>query len=291
MSRMKNPEPAIASAETIDFKGLPAIRLTTPDGAIAVITLYGGQVVSWVSADGRERLYLSERSRFGGGHAIRGGIPVIFPQFADTGPLPKHGFARHSNWELVSARHDKGYACTTLRLTDSEATRALWPHAFVAELTVMIEGNRLDVEFEVENTGTEAFSFTAALHSYFSVAKANMCQVQGLDGVCYLDRVDGGTLKREDGEALILDREVDRVYLDVSKPLLLWEPARHLAIEAEGFPDVVVWNPWIDKSAALDDMPPAGYRQMLCIEAAAVARPVELEAGAVWFGRQTAISV
>lgn len=291
MARMKNPEKPVSSAETIDFKGLPAVRLTTQGGASAVITLYGAQVVSWVSADGRERLYLSERSRFGEGRAIRGGIPVVFPQFADRGPLPRHGFARTAEWTLLSARHDKGYACATFRLADSEKTRAIWPHAFVAELTVMIEGNRLDVEFEVENTGAEAFAFTAALHSYFSVAKANMCQMQGLDDVCYLDMADGGALKREDGEALILDREVDRVYLDVSKPLLLWEPARHLAIEAEGFPDVVVWNPWIEKSAALDDMPPAGYRQMLCVEAAAIGRPVELAAGELWSGRQTAISL
>lgn len=291
IGRMKNPKSFIASAENIDFNGLPAVRLTTPAGAAAVITLYGAQLVSWLSADGRERLYLSEKARFESGHPIRGGIPVVFPQFADNGPLPRHGFARTSLWELVNARHEKNYACATLRLTDSEATRALWPHAFVAELTVMIEGNRLDVEFELENTGGEAFSFAAALHSYFSVAKANSCQLQGLDGVCYLDKTDGGKLKREDGETLLLDEEVDRVYLDVSKPLLLWEPARHLAIESEGFSDVVVWNPWIDKCAALDDMPPDGYRQMICIEAAAVARPVELAPGELWSGRQTAISL
>lgn len=288
---MKNPEKPIASTELIDFNGLPAVRLATAGGAVAVVTLYGAQLVSWVSADGRERLYLSELSRFGNGQAIRGGIPVIFPQFADSGPLPRHGFARTSTWALASSRHDKGYACATLRLTDSDATRVLWPHAFVAELTVMIEGNRLDVEFEVENTGTEALVFSAALHSYFSVAKANMCQLQGLDDVCYLDRGDGGKLKREDGETLILDGEVDRIYLDVSKPLLLWEPARQLAIEAEGFPDVVVWNPWIEKSTMLDDMPPTGYRQMLCVEAAVIGRPVELAVGGVWFGRQTAISL
>jgi glucose-6-phosphate 1-epimerase len=291
MARMKNPKSFIASAETIDFHGLPAVSLITPAGATAVITLHGGQLVSWQAADGRERLYLSERSRFKPGQPIRGGIPVIFPQFADGGALPRHGFARTSTWELVSARHEKNYACATLRLTDCDATRAIWPHAFVAELTVMIEGNRLDVEFEVENTGADAFSFSAALHSYFSVASANNCQLQGLDGVCYLDQTAGGKLKREEGETLLLQEEVDRIYLDVGKPLLLWEPARHLAIEAEGFPDVVVWNPWLEKCAALDDMPPDGYRQMICIEAAAVAQPVALEAGGVWSGRQTAISL
>jgi glucose-6-phosphate 1-epimerase len=288
---MKTPKTGLASAETINFNGLPAIRLSTTDGALAVITLYGAQLVSWIPVDGRERLYLSELSRFGQGQAIRGGIPVIFPQFSTTGPLPRHGFARTMDWTLISARHEQAYASATLRLSDSDATRAIWPHAFVAELTVMIEHNRLDIELEVENTGAEAFAFTAALHSYFSVAKANMCSLQGLDGVCYLDKTDGGALKREDGEALIFDRELDRVYLDASQPLLLWEPARHLSIEAEGFPDVVVWNPWLEKCALMDDMPPAGYRQMICVEAAAVGRPVELPAGERWFGRQTAISL
>lgn len=291
MARMKNPTPPAACAALSEFNGLPAVCLTTAAGAAAVITLYGAHLVSWKAADGRERLYLSERSRFGAGHAIRGGVPVIFPQFADGGPLPRHGFARTAEWTLVDARHDKGYACATLRLADSAATRAIWPHPFVAELTVMIEGKRLDIELEVENTGAEAFAFSAALHSYFSIAQANMCSVQGLDGVCYEDRTEPGELKREDGEALFVDREIDRVYRDVGKPLLLWEPERHLAIEAEGFPDVVVWNPWIARCAALDDMPPDGYRRMLCIEAAAVAKPVELAAGESWFGRQTAIAL
>lgn len=291
MCRMKNQKIPSASAEMTDFNGLPAVRLVTSGGAVAVIALHGAQLVSWIPAGGRERLYLSERSRFAPGQAIRGGIPVIFPQFADDGPLPRHGFARTGSWTLVNMRQEKGYACATLRLTDSEETRAIWPHAFAAELTVMIEGARLDVEFEVENTGAEAFSFTAALHSYFSVAKADMCRLQGLDGSYYLDRSDGGKRRREDREALFFEAEVDRIYLNVRKPLLLWEPARSLAIEAEGFPDVVVWNPWLDKGAMLADMPPAGYRQMLCVEAAAAGRPVDLAAGGVWFGRQTAIAL
>jgi glucose-6-phosphate 1-epimerase len=277
---------------------------------VAVITLHGAHVVSWIPAGAGERLYLSERSRFEAGRAIRGGIPVIFPQFGDGGPLqipagsssvarPKgekrlgvrHGFARISTWTLVGTRQDKGFACATLRLTDSEETRAIWPHAFAAELSVMIEGKRLDVEFEVENTGGEGFAFNAALHSYFSVAKTDMCRLQGLEGRHYLDQLDGGKYRCEDNEALSFDDEVDRIYLSVRKPLLLWEPARHLAIEAEGFPEVVVWNPWQDKCAAMDDMPPMGFRQMLCVEAATVVRPVELAAGERWLGRQTAIAL
>jgi len=297
MWRMKTPTPA---SELIDFHGLPAVRLATPDGAQAIATLHGAHLVSWTPVGGGERLYLSERSRFAASHAIRGGVPVIFPQFGDGGPLQgprtspsgmRHGFARLSSWTLLDTRHDKDYACATFRLTDSEATRAIWPHAFAAELTVMIEGKRLDVEFEVENTGSEPFSFAAALHSYFSVAKADMCSLQGLEDCHYLDRLDGGKYKHEDSEALSFDDEIDRIYLAARKPLLLWEPARHLAIEADGFPDVVVWNPWQDKCAAMDDMPPLGFRQMLCVEAAAVGQPLELAVGEQWCGRQTAIAL
>lgn len=282
---------ATPAPENMDFHGLPAVRIVSRDGAAAVITRHGGQLVSWIPAGGRERLFLSERSRFAAGQAIRGGVPVIFPQFADAGPLPRHGFARTAEWTLLDARAGESYACATLRLTDSAVTRALWPHAFVAELTVMIEGKRLDIEFEVENSGTEGFSFTAALHSYFNVARADMCRVQGLEGLNYIDRVDGGKRKREDAEALHFEDEIDRVYLRADKPLLLWEPARSLAIEAEGFPDVVLWNPWEKKGAALPDMTPRGFRDMLCIEAAAVAQPLVLAAGQRWFGRQTAIAL
>src|SRR5512146_3353582 len=73
---------------------LPKVILHGPDGAQAEVYLHGAQVTSWKAADGLERLFLSERSDFLPGSAIRGGVPVIFPQFNELGPLIKHGFAR-----------------------------------------------------------------------------------------------------------------------------------------------------------------------------------------------------
>jgi glucose-6-phosphate 1-epimerase len=46
-------------------------------------------------------IFLSERAKFCHGTAISGGILVCFPQFADEGPLLKHGFARISVWKLL----------------------------------------------------------------------------------------------------------------------------------------------------------------------------------------------
>lgn len=280
-----------AGIENLEFNGRPALRLTTGSGASALLSLHGAQLLSWMPLPGSERLYLSEQAHFGEGQAIRGGVPVVFPQFGERGSLPRHGFARTCLWSVSDQRQDGNYACATLRLNDCAATRALWPHAFAVELTVMIEGKRLDIELDVSNSGDSAFSFTAALHSYFRVGKVDMCRLQGLEGCDYLDQLDGGKRKREHSEALAFEEEIDRCYLNVRKPLLLWEPARHLAIEMEGFRDCVVWNPGLDKCAQFSDMPAADYRQMLCVEAANVAQPLELAPGAHWFGRQTATVV
>src|SRR5436305_1852990 len=81
--------------------GLPKLILVAPDGARAEIYLHGAHVTSWIPAGDGERLFLSASSAFRPGAAIRGGVPVVFPQFSDRGPLPKHGFARTSEWELV----------------------------------------------------------------------------------------------------------------------------------------------------------------------------------------------
>lgn len=277
--------------ETAELHGQPVLKLQTPDGTVALISLFGAHVLSWTPPGGEERLYLSPDAVFDGSTAIRGGVPVCFPQFAALGPLPKHGFARNRRWEVTSTRAGKDYAVATLRLTDDEATRALWPHAFAAELSVSIGGDRLDMELEVENTGDAPFSFTAALHTYLKVREVEAVSIEGLRGLEYRDSTDGDRIKKETGIGLAIDNEVDRVYHAAPRTLLVREDRRAMGIHAENFPDVVVWNPWVEKCAALADMPADGFRRMLCIEAAAVKEPVELAAGANWWGRQTLIAM
>ena len=48
----------------------------------------------------------------------------------------------------------------------------------------------------------------------------------------------------------------------------------------------VVWNPGADKCATLTDMPPQGWRQMLCVEAAQVYTPIRIAPGDFWQGAQ-----
>ena len=280
--------------QTTVFQGLPAVHLVAPDGASAIITLHGAHVVSWIPASGRERLYLSERSSFTAGRAIRGGIPVIFPRFATeehAQGVPRHGFARTAEWQCVESRCGEDFATTTLRLSDSPATRAVLPHAFAAELTAVVGGNRLDVELEVENPGEVAFSFTAALHTYLRVREVETVRLEGLHGAHYRDSAHGAREVDDTGEVLTVAEEVDRIYIGVANPLLLRAPEGATGIGSEGFPDVVVWNPWEAKCAALADMPPDGFRRMLCVEAAVIGNPVRLEPAQAWWGRQSLVAL
>lgn len=285
------PMASSGSIETIQVHGLPALALTSRDGARAVVSPFGAQVLSWRPAGGREWLYLSEQARFDGSTPIRGGIPVCFPQFAGQGPLPKHGFARTRDWALGEQRQEQDYTLACLRLTPTPAELAAWPHPYEAELTLSLGGNRLDLELEVRNPGDTPLSFTAALHTYLRVAEVEEATLAGLHGLHYADSTAQGRVIRETGDLLRVDREVDRIYRNTTRPLLLQDGNRALGIQVEGFTDVVVWNPWEDKCAALADMPPNGFRHMLCVEAAAAAQPVALDPGQEWWGRQTLVAL
>jgi len=263
---------------------LPKVMLVSDDGARAEIYLHGGHLTSWVHADGAERLFLSSTSLFGPETAIRGGVPVIFPQFAGRGPLSKHGFARTAAWELLETQLDP--PTVSFRLVDSAATRQVWPHAFKAVLTVTILARQLELSLEISNPGPDAFSFTAALHTYLRTPHIGSTMIEGLSGLPYLDSTAGDRPARQPEADLSFKGEVDRIYLDAPSALAVRTPDRRLAVESAGFPDVVVWNPWREKGAALSDLEPEGYRHMVCLEAAVIGRPVALQPGESWRGVQ-----
>lgn len=279
----------MAEVTHTEFRGQPALTLTAPDGARAVLALHGATLLSWIPAGGEERLYLSDSAVFDGATAIRGGVPVIFPQFGARGDGPRHGFARTHPWKVVDARSGEDFATATLRLESDAATRAHFPHDFALEMTVVVTGNRMDMELEVENNGAAPFSFSAALHTYLRVAEVELTQLEGLRGTRYED-APGGKTGTESGTELVVDDVVDRIYFDAPEALLLRERQRALALRQEGFADTVVWNPWVEGAARLADLPDNGFRRFLCVEAAAV-RPLTVAAGHSWAGRQTLLAL
>lgn len=269
------------------------LELRAPDGARAELYPYGAHVVSWTPAGEREsRLYLSGATELRPGAAIRGGVPVIFPQFASEGPLPKHGFARVREWSVVAGpRVVEGAATATLSLVADERTRAVWPHDFAAELSVRVAGRSLEVALSVVSTGAEPIRFTSALHTYLRVDDVAQSRIEGLRGVTYRDSAAGG-IERLDSDPLVpITGEIDRVYLDAPPRVEVREPHRTTRVEMLGFRDTVVWNPGAERASRLSDLDRGGERHMLCVEAATVRTPVVLSTGERWRGSQTLTAV
>lgn len=260
---------------------LSKVRLEHPSGARAEVYTHGAHVTSFVPAGGREVMFVSRKARFDAASSIRGGVPVVFPQFADQGPLPKHGFARVAEWALPEVSP----VSATLVLTDSPETLNVWPHTFLASLAVELHADALEMRLDVFNRADAAIEFTAALHSYFRVEDVRRAAVLGLRGTPFHDK-ELDRDRTQDEEELSVAGPVDRVFRGAPDTLRIRDGARTIVLEKEGFPDAVVWNPWIEGAAKLPDMEDAEYLEMLCVEAGAVAAPVRLAGGGRWSARQ-----
>ena len=259
------------------------------DGASFSIFEHGAHITSWQPSPGDERLFLSAASEFRRDAAIRGGIPVIFPQFANRGPLPKHGFVRTAWWTLDpdhSGRDDAGAAVVAMRLRASPDSLGVWPHRFDITLRARALGGTLEVTLTVENLDDAPFSFTAALHTYLRVDDAQHTGLRGLLGNRYEDSMANGALATEVHDELTIAGELDRVYLDVKKPIDVVDEGRTTRVSSTGFRDAVIWNPGATRAAALRDMEPDGWRRMICVEAAAVGTPIDIGPGEHWSGTQ-----
>lgn len=65
-------------------------------------------------------------------------------------------------------------------------------------------------ELVVVNTGSAAFDFTCALHTYFGVQDIAGASVAGLEGTTYLDSLEGRAEKVESDDAVRFPAEVGR---------------------------------------------------------------------------------
>ncbi len=262
------------------------VILSAADGAQAEVYLHGAHLTSWIPAGGEERLFLSQKAQFGPGSSIRGGVPVIFPQFADQGPLPKHGFARRVDWEFLDGEKGAGSVSAAFLLRETPETLQIWPHAFLAGLLVTLSSREIEINLTITNTDAAPFTFTAALHTYLKVTEIRDVYLDGLGGHRYLDSSDGGAEKIQDDKYLLFEGAMDRIYPDVLGGVDLHERNLHLRIQSEGLRDLVVWNPWLEGGEALADLEARGYRGMLCVESAAICHPITLEPGQSWNGIQ-----
>ncbi|KAH7544686.1 hypothetical protein FEM48_Zijuj01G0012100 [Ziziphus jujuba var. spinosa] len=217
MSGEKLPPQGVAAANTsgsasaVEFckgvNGLEKVVLREPRGTSAEVYLYGGHVTSWKNDHGEELLFVSSKAIFKPPKAIRGGIPICFPQFGGLGSLEQHGFARNRFWIVdtdpppfpvpTSSR-----AYVDLLLKPSEEDLKIWPHSYEFRLRVALSpGGDLMLTSRIRNTNTDgkAFSFTFAYHTYFSVSdiSSKIADLHGDSGTLFRDNFSACCLKPE----------------------------------------------------------------------------------------------
>ncbi|KAH7564935.1 hypothetical protein JRO89_XS09G0078400 [Xanthoceras sorbifolium] len=276
--------------------GIDKVILREVRGCSAEVYLYGGQVTSWKNEYREELLFVSSKAIFKPPKAIRGGIPICFPQFGNQGSLEQHGFARNRLWSIDPdpppfPTNNPNKAFIDLILKHSEEDMKIWPHRYEFRLRITLgPGGDLMLTSRIRNTNTDgkSFAFTFAYHTYFAVSDISEVRVEGLETLDYLDNLKDKVRFTEQGDAITFESEVDKVYLSTPTKIAILdhERKRTFVLRKDGLPDAVVWNPWDKKAKAMPDFGDDEYKHMLCVEAACVEKPIILKPGEEWRGRQ-----
>jgi glucose-6-phosphate 1-epimerase len=249
--------------------GLPRVQITGSFGE-GEMYLHGANVTSWKPAGRDEVLFVSSKSRWEEGQAIRGGIPICFPWFrakVDDAHAPAHGFVRTKMWQLESiAVNDRGVAVSMFTESDAE-TRRWWPAEFRLVLRVIF-GSELNLDLVCTNTGTTPLRFEEALHTYNRVSDVARVRLQGLDTVRFLDNTDSNKEKTQHGDVVIAS-QTDNAYVDTKSETDLLDAHMHrqIRLKKANSTTTVVWNPWRDAAAKLRDLGDGEWTQFLCVEA------------------------
>ncbi|KAJ7527573.1 hypothetical protein O6H91_16G061400 [Diphasiastrum complanatum] len=216
-------------------------------------------------------------------------------QFGNFGSLEQHGFVRNRIWSIdldpppISVNSSSNKAVIDLIYKPTDDDLKIWPRSFELRLRVALaRGGDLTLTVRVRNTDTKPLSFTIALHTYFSVSDSSEVRIEGLETLDYLDNLEHKERFTEQGDAMTFDGEVDRFYLSTPTKLAIidHQKKRTFVLRKEGLPDAVVWNPWDKKARALPDFGDEEYKDMVCVGAAVLEKPITLKPSEEWKGRQ-----
>jgi glucose-6-phosphate 1-epimerase len=251
--------------------------LKNTSGVTVEIYLYGAHITSWKKEPYGELLFMSSKAEFQKGKGIRGGIPVIFPQFGG-GDLPAHGFARNREWKCIASENAKSPSVTFELVEDAE-TLAIWPSKFSLSLEIILS-DKLTTILKVTNKDEKSFTFQEALHTYFKIGNISEAEVSGLKNLTYIDKVNNNTETKEHNEKLNFTTAFDRVYINSPSQIELLDKnlKQKVLIEKDNLNCSVLWNPW-EGTAKMKDMHEDAYIEMICVESGNIIPKIDLSPG------------
>lgn len=242
----------------------------------------GAQVLT-ADVGGRPLLYCSPLYDPGSQRPARGGVPVMFPQFADRGPHRKHGWVRDVEWCLVDEQitDDTHWVRWQIELNKGEYPD--WPNLARLALSAKASADSLLLELQITNTGPNAFNWTGGLHPYWAISDVRKCTITGLRGAVVQDRFNPAR-SVESHECLRLTHNAFESLYDTPAPLTLTSEHRALRLTMTGFDQWMIWNPGEMEAQRMADMPAGGWQGFVCIEPVRVSRPYPLKSGDTFVG-------
>ncbi|NIZ40284.1 D-hexose-6-phosphate mutarotase [Entomospira entomophila] len=242
-----------------------------------LISAYGAQVLALQPKnDSADWLWLSEQSPIIQGKAVRGGIPICWPNFGKDsgGKLPKHGFARLQNWRFKGEQESEREQSVAVSfiLRDNAFSRQYWSYAFELEMAIRLTTAGLECELTTTNKDVVPFQYNEAFHPYFHVSNIKNIRVHGLDGCAYTVEESGETgIWRDD---LSCDAMHDNTFFNIENSLRLEDSgwSRSLMLDKSGASDWVMWNPHAQGAREIADMADDSYQSMICLEPATIER-------------------
>jgi len=273
----------------------PVTIVHASSGAKAEVHPFGATVVSFIpQGDRGEVLFVSKLAKRDGSKAIRGGIPLAFPQFGQPDKsMPQHGFLRNNLW-TVGKSYDEGdeASCCEFHLTLADAVNGrggIWDAQSTEldcsmTLLVKVQATKLSTVLIVNNTGEKRFDCQALFHTYYKIPggqalNKDACSVKGLGGYSVKDQITSDTYIVESNNVeIFVDREVDRIYTPPgdkphlqlslkSAPGVMTEISSMALVNGVTCPvSVVIWNPHEAKSKTMGDFDDEEYHDMICVE-------------------------
>ena len=165
------------------FQNQPAIEIRRGSSRVLVSPEHGARILRW-ERNSRELIHWPDDADWARILKVRGGNPVLFPFLArhfvdgkqnfwrDTDgtvrEMPQHGFARDATFTVVEEEDDE--STLRLRLTDTEATRTIYPFSFQFDVGVRLtEEDSLEIRLQTHNLGARALPYYAGHHFYLAI--------------------------------------------------------------------------------------------------------------------------
>jgi D-hexose-6-phosphate mutarotase len=247
--------------------GLSKVVVTAKGGS-AEIYSHGAHITHFQKSGEPPLIFISPKSFFAPGKAIRGGIPICYPWFGNREGGPSHGFARITEWELVQTSATADGAVKIHFALPKVSGSSAWNN-LRTEFIVTV-ADTLTMELETTNESCDnTVEFEECLHTYLHVGSIGMVSITGLEKAPFDDFALGSNGARCDAEnsKLRITQETNRVYFDATQTVEVRDERLKRVIRVEKFnsQSTVVWNPWTTQKMP-EDWGVNDCADMVCVE-------------------------